>query len=174
MNRLIPFILLCAALSVSACNNETLDFDNPKVDIFVEQLKDGTYLTKNAGGLSVMPHFTTEDIEELLLYAEDLSLISSFPLAPISYMAGGKLRLGECILWTIESIRLGSNASLGCKMVHTDAKNYEGVYFLTDKEVLDAVSYYKRWWEARKLPRTMWTIDPCRDEPLCGSNYMWW
>ncbi|MBP6347818.1 MAG: DUF4943 family protein, partial [Bacteroides sp.] len=26
----------------------------------------------------------------------------------------------------------------------------------------------------RKYPRTMWTIDPCYDEPLCGSGYMWW
>ena len=25
-----------------------------------------------------------------------------------------------------------------------------------------------------KYPRTMWTIDPCYDEPLCGSGYMWW
>ena len=115
-----------------------------------------------------------EDIEELLKYAEDLTVIPSFPLAPVSYSAGGKLRLGECILWTVETIRLGHNASMGCKMVHTDAENYEGIYFLTDEEVLDAAARYRRWWEGRKYPRTMWTIDPCYDEPLCGSSYMWW
>ena len=85
-----------------------------------------------------MPKFTSEDIEELLKYAEDLTVIPSFPLAPVSYSAGGKLRLGECILWTVETIRLGNNASMGCKMVHTDAENYEGIYFLSDEEVLDA------------------------------------
>ena len=68
-----------------------------------------------------MPKFTSEDIEELLKYAEDLTVIPSFPLAPVSYSAGGKLRLGECILWTVETIRLGHNASMGCKMVHVDA-----------------------------------------------------
>ena len=115
-----------------------------------------------------------QDIEELLKYAEDLTVIPSFPLAPVSYSAGGKLRLGECILWTVETIRLGNNASMGCKMVHTDAENYEGIYFLSDEEVLDAASRYRRWWETRKYPRTMWTIDPCYDEPLCGSGYMWW
>lgn len=47
-------------------------------------------------------------------------------------------------------------------------------YFLTDEEVLDAAARYRRWWEGRKYPRTMWTIDPCYDEPLCGSSYMWW
>ena len=85
-----------------------------------------------------------------------------------------KLRLGECILWTVETIRLGQNASMGCKMVHVDAENYEGIYFLSDDEVLDASARYRRWWENRKYPRTMWTIDPCYDEPLCGSGYMWW
>ena len=92
-----------------------------------------------------MPKFTSEDIEELLKYAEDLTVIPSFPLAPVSYSAGGKLRLGECILWTVETIRLGNNASMGCKMVHTDAENYEGIYFLSDEEVLDAASRYRRW-----------------------------
>ena len=58
--------------------------------------------------------------------------------------AGGKLRLGECILWTVETIRLGHNASMGCKMVHVDAENYEGIYFLTDEEVLDAAARYRR------------------------------
>lgn len=46
--------------------------------------------------------------------------------------------------------------------------------FLTDEEVLDAAARYRRWWEGRKYPRTMWTVDPCYDEPLCGSGYMWW
>ena len=32
-------------------------------------------------------------------------------------------------------------------MVHTDAENYEGIYFLTDEEVLDAAARYRRWWE---------------------------
>ena len=59
--------------------------------------------------------------------------------------------------WTVETIRLGHNASMGCKMVHTDAENYEGIYFLTDEEVLDAAARYRRWWDGRKYPRTMWT-----------------
>ena len=63
---------------------------------------------------------------------------------------------------------------MGCKMVHVDAEDYEGIYFLNDEEVLDAVQRYRNWWQMRQLPRTMWTIDPCYDEPLCGSGYMWW
>ncbi len=163
-----------SVFSLFSCSKETLDYNHPNVDLFVKQLKAGKYSTQSPDGLSSMPKFTSEDIEGLLKYVEDLTVIPSFPLAPVSYSAGGKLRLGECILWTVETIRLGHNASMGCKMVHTDAENYEGIYFLSDDEVLDAAARYRRWWETRKYPRTMWTVDPCYDEPPCGSGYMWW
>lgn len=169
-------VILFASVSFlfTSCSKEVLDYNNPDVDLFVKQLKEGKYITEDSDGLNTMPKFTIDDIGELLKYAEDMTVIPSFPLAPVSYSAGGKLRLGECILWTVESIRLGHNASMGCKMVHTNAENYEGIYFLSDEEVLDAATRYRRWWENRKYPRTMWTIDPCYDEPLCGSGYMWW
>ena len=143
--------------------------------LYVKQLKSGKLEAQlAANGPASMPKFTTEQVAELLEYADDLSPIASFPLTPFSYSSGGKLRLGECILWTVETIRLGHNASMGCKMVRTDADNYEGIYFLTDEEVRDAVARYRYWWENRKYPRTMWTLAPCYDEPLCGSGYMWW
>lgn len=172
LGRVILLMLLI--LSGASCTVETLDYNHPDVDLFVKQLKNGKYSTQGSDGLNNMPKFSSEDIGELLKYAEDLTVIPSFPLAPVSYSAGGKLRLGECILWTVETIRLGHNASMGCKMVHTDAEDYEGIYFLSDEEVMDAATRYRRWWEGRKYPRTMWTIDPCYDEPLCGSGYMWW
>lgn len=162
------------AFFLASCSEETLDYNHPDVDLFVHQLKEGHLEASALDDASRMPKFTTEDIAALLDYADDLSVIPSFPLAPISYSAGGKLRLGECLLWTVETIRLGHNASMGCKMVHLGAENYEGIYFLSDEEVLDAVARYRHWWENRKYPRTVWTIDPCRDEPLCGSDYMWW
>ena len=169
---LIGIVLLF--LPCASCTEEVLDSEHPDVELFVKQLNDGNLAASAPDGIVGMPKFTMQDIGKLLEYADDLSVIPSFPLAPVSYSAGGKLRLGECLLWTVETIRLGHNASMGCKMVHVDADNYEGIYFLSDEEVKDAVARYRHWWENRKLPRTMWTIDPCRDEPLCGSGYMWW
>ena len=166
--------ILFFSVSILSFAELTLDYNYPDVDLFVKQLKAGKYSVESPEGLNTIPRFTVDDIGDLLKYAEDLTVIPSFPLAPVSYSAGGKLRLGECILWTVETIRLGQNASMGCKMVHVDAENYEGIYFLSDDEVLDASARYRRWWENRKYPRTMWTIDPCYDEPLCGSGYMWW
>ena len=56
------------------------------------------------------------------------------------------------MLWIVELIRQGTPPSLGCKMVLANAVNYEAMYFLTDQEVLDAVAFYRRWWEGRKYP----------------------
>ena len=166
--------IICIAATFSSCTQGVFDYEHPDVEIFVNQLKSGKLAILETDQAGYMPKFTTDDIETLLKYADDLSEIPAFPLAPVSYSAGGKLRLGECLLWTIESIRVGHYASMGCKMVHVDAEDYEGIYFLSDEEVLDAVQRYRNWWEGRKYPRTMWTIDPCFDEPLCGSDYMWW
>lgn len=169
----LAFIALFGIL-LTSCSEAELDYNNPDVKVFVEQLKQGDFQVQSADGEPPMPKFKVEDIGELLEYADDLSVIPSFPLAPVSYSAGGKLRLGECLLWTVETIRLGHIASMGCKIVHVGAENYEGIYFLSDEEVQDAVARYRHWWENRKYPRTMWTIDPCWNEPLCGSGYMWW
>ena len=164
------FSMIC--MLMVSCSNEILDYNNPDVDLFVKQLKDGTYATKNSQGVISVPEFTIDDIPKILDYADDMTVISDFP---IGYNAmNGKLRLGECMLWIIESIRLNMPASMGAKMVRANAPNYEGLYFLSDEEVLDAALRYRSWWENRNYPRTIWTIDPCFNEPLCGSGFRWW
>ena len=75
---LLVFFTL-SVLSLSSCSKETLDYNHPDVDLFVKQLKAGKYSTQSPDGLSNMPKFTSEDIEELLKYAEDLTVIPSFP-----------------------------------------------------------------------------------------------
>ena len=93
---------LCLLLFLFAsCSEEALDYDHPDVDVFVHQLKEGYLAAPALEDTPRMPKFTVEDIAALLDYADDLSVIPSFPLAPISYSAGGKLRLGECLLWTV-------------------------------------------------------------------------
>lgn len=170
LGGLLSLLLMCC----TSCSEKVLDVEHPDVSLFVRQLKGGHYVAQNAEGMPALPKFTMDDIVELLRYADDLSAIPEFPLVAVSYASGGKPRLGECILWMVETIRLGHPASMGCKMVHTDADNYEGIFFLTDEEVHDAVSRYRQWWDNRQMPLSVWTIDPCRYEPLCGSRYMWW
>lgn len=156
------------------CSDDVLDYHNPDVRIFVKQLKSGTYNTKNANGIVEVPLFTSKHIPQLLKYTEDLTEIPSFPLPSISSHFGGKARLGECILWIIEGIRLGHYPSLGCKLLHRDAENYEGIYFLTNEEVLEAATLYRSWWERTQNSDTWSSVSPWPVDPLIESDYRWW
>lgn len=174
MNKTLILLIsiLFFGIGFASCAHEELNYNSPDVDLFVKQLKEGSYKTKNDKGVVEVPVFTEKDVPELLKYAEDLTVIPSFP--SVYNTNSGKIRLGECVLWVIERIRQGTSPSLGCKMVLVAADNYEPIYFLTDKEVLDAAACYRRWWENRQYPKTAWSIDPCFDNPLCGTGYRWW
>ena len=65
----ILLLTVFAVLALTGCSKETLDYNNPDVDLFVKQLKAGTYNTKNDKGIVEVPHFTENDIPELLNYA---------------------------------------------------------------------------------------------------------
>ena len=88
----ILLLTVFAVLALTGCSKETLDYNNPDVDLFVKQLKAGTYNTKNDKGIVEVPHFTENDIPELLNYAEDMSVIPSFP--SVYNSNSGKIRLG--------------------------------------------------------------------------------
>lgn len=171
--RISILILFIGAIFMS-CNNEVLKYDDPDVKLFVKQLKTGTYQTKSPAGYVEVPLFTEKHIPELLEFVDDLTIIPTFPLPPVSSYFGEQIRLGECMLWIIESIRLGYPASMGCKMVYANADNYEGIFFLSDEEVWEVCQLYKNWWESRSFPKTRWSVDPCYDDPLCRSGYRWW
>ncbi|NDV59805.1 DUF4943 family protein [Bacteroides sp. 519] len=171
--RLIVWSILLLFI-VASCTEEAVDYYNPDVKLFVKHLKAGTYNTKNEKGAVVVPMFSYKHIAELLRYADDMTEIPSFPLPTLSSHYGGKPRLGECILWIIESIRIGQPASMGCKIVHKDAMNYEGIYFLTSEQVVEAALLYREWWrkidtqDSNSLLR-YWPLDP-----LAESDYRWW
>lgn len=165
-------LLLCLLFCLAGCTKREMDFSHPDVDLFVKQLKEGTYRTTNERGVIEVPRFARSQIPELLDHAGDLTRVPFFPT--VYNTKHGRLRLGECMLWIIERIRQGKDPSQGFRLVREEAESYEPAYFLTDDELLDAVGYYRRWWDNRVLPRTLWITDPCYDNPLCGSGYRWW
>lgn len=81
MKKTLMMLWMAVSLMVSlvGCSSEEMDYENPDVTVFVKQLKAGTYNMKNEKGVVEVPHFTEEDIPELLKYAEDLTIIPSFP-----------------------------------------------------------------------------------------------
>lgn len=167
-------VILVFVFATTSCTDEVMDYYNPDVKVFVKQLKAGTYNTKNANGIVEVPLFTSKHIPQLLRYTEDMTEIPSFPLSSISSHFGGKARLGECMLWIIEGIRLGYSPSLGCKLLHRDAESYEGIYFLTNEEVLEAAALYRLWWEKVETSDQHATTLSWAFDPLAKSNFRWW
>lgn len=159
---------------VTGCNDEAMDYQNPDVRVFVKQLKAGTYNTQNANGIVDVPLFTSKHIPLLLKYSDDMTEIPSFPLSSIFSQFGGKARLGECMLWIIEGIRLGYSPSLGCKLLRRDAESYDGIYFLTNEQVLEAAVLYRLWWETAETSDLHSSIAPWAIDPLATSDYRWW
>ncbi|MDL2212420.1 DUF4943 domain-containing protein [Bacteroides sp. OttesenSCG-928-E20] len=171
---LITWSVLFLLIGLIGCSMEALDFYDPDVRLFMKQLKAGTYNTKNDQGTVVIPMFTYKHVDELLYYADDMTEIPSFPLHTISSYYGGKPRLGECVLWIVESIRIGQPPSMGCKLVTKDALNYEGIYFLTNEQVLEAVSLYRQWWKMIDTQDSNSLLRYWPYDPLAESDYRWW
>lgn len=96
MKRLFYFLLF--SLILISCQKSHRD--NPTVDQFVTMLKEGNYDS------SFLPDFQPNDIERLLHYANDFQKIKAFPVNMISSYIPTEFRLGECLLWTVESVRL--------------------------------------------------------------------
>jgi len=166
--------LFLLALIFTGCSEDTLDTNDPDVKTFVRQLKAGKYNTTNENGVIEIPRFSQKHRPDLLKYADDMTEIPSFPLTTMSSHFGGKPRLGECMLWIIEGIRLGSPPSMGCKLLHKDADSYDGVYFLDNEQVTEVAVLYRKWWDKVQNASTVWSIELLMYDPLQTSNYRWW
>lgn len=171
------FLLLIFIFAVTAftgCESKQVDYNNPDVDLFVSELKSGTYQTKGPSGFVEVPHFVKSDIPQLMKYVNDMRAISDFPLPPnSSYTHAGKFRLGECMMWIIESIREGGNASFACQLVRQKSQHGQSL-LLSDKEVRSVASLYCGWWgNVLSREKTKSPINPYFNNPLVNTEYTW-
>lgn len=108
MKKLILFTLITLT-GIVACQEEKFDQHDPSVEQFIALLVEGEYDRNEP-----LPQFRPEQVPALLRYADDNQAITSFPVNPLSSSYASEFRLGECLLWTIESIRVsyGQTTSL--------------------------------------------------------------
>lgn len=166
--------LLMGFLFLVGCSGEDVDFDNPDPEVFVKEIKAGTYDTKSPSGFVEVPVFAKKDIPELITHVKDMSSVPFFPAnMTTSYGPNAKYRLGECVMWTIESIRVGRYASLGCKLIHKDVNEHLQYAFLTDDEIKEVADLYIKWWNKVMNQPEYNLQDPFLDDPLAGTNYRW-
>ena len=59
-------LAMAACLVLVSCGEASLDYNHPDVELFVKQLRTGKYSAQSPEGLSNIPKFAKEDIEELL------------------------------------------------------------------------------------------------------------
>ena len=172
------FLLLISGLTAISCAQEDFNPENPDVNVFVQQIKNGTFniheQSENGEKLwLVMPDFTAEHVEILLSYAMDTTAITKFPANPSSshslYPEGRDyLILGECLLWIVEGIRLNSKfGSLHPYLINEDLSSSEQYNGLSGQEVQNVSSLYQSWWNEYKDQN--WQ----QVNPLANSQYAW-
>ena len=159
-----------------SCEKAELDLNNPDVENFVQQLKNGSYkkFEKGENGKNLwllMPNFTKDHIQSLIYFAKDTSHIKDFPVNPASSKAPfiydrQYIILGEFLLWAVEGIRNGSGYGSLTPVLHdtTFTDNYKG---LKGFEILAVRNLYQNWWNNYK------ENDWKEKNPLKDSPYKW-
>jgi hypothetical protein len=178
MVHLKLIVLLILLFSITNCEKDKFDIDNPDVAVFVKQLKNGTYDCYEKGETGenlwlLMPKFTQSHIQSLIDFSKDTSHITNFPINPISsrrpYPEGREyFILGECLLWTVEGIRNGYGyGSLDPFLIDTALTESERFKGLKCIEILIVRDIYKDWWNNFK-------DNDWKDiNPLGETSYRW-
>ena len=167
--KLLFISLSSICLFGSSCIEVKFDMKNPKVDQFVEIIKSGHYIEKAGYEL---PDFTDKDIEKLLLYSKDTSIVNEFPTNPISSKYTNPKILCECVLWTIDGIRIRNKyPSLEpCLIDTTSSAGISGHTRLTGKELIEISNLYINWYnEYKKNPSEILR----EKELLKNTPYLW-
>jgi hypothetical protein len=175
--RRLSFIAILILLCIG-CEKDKFDIDNPNVEIFIKQLKNGTYdyYEKGENGENLwllMPKFTRSHIQSLIDCSKDTSHITNFPINPISsrtpFPEGREyFILGECLLWTVEGIRNGYGyGSLDPFLIDTALTESERLKGLKCIEILIVRDIYKDWWNNFK------DNDWEDINPLGETSYRW-
>lgn len=168
-------LLLLNLLFLSACKKEGFDINNPDVDVFVSQLKNGTYNERESDekGNSLwlkMPRFEPKHIARLIELSKDTTHIEKFPTNPISSrtpkpQGRDYFILGECLLAVVEIVR--GKGWLDPYMIDTSKDIPERFNGVTGIEILLISDQYRQWWNNYKAG------DWKGNNPLAATPYKW-
>lgn len=151
-------------------NNQPVAPSNSAVVEFIEQLKQGTYESKE------LPEFNYRNIPELLEHANETQLITDFPVNWISSYLQKECSLGMFVLWTVESVRtvsiqggnmIGRFPSQN-PIVQKKGEPFRGANGSETQEII--LNAYLDWWSANKGRE----FDEFKQtNPLEDTEYRW-
>lgn len=164
-------IIVCAVmLCVASCQKNNFKMSNPDTGRFIKMLKSGQYFDKIGYEL---PVFSLAHIPQLLTYLDDTSIISQFPTNPLSSAYTNPKILNECLLWTIDGIRLGNKyPSLEpCLLDTTTYSATTGYTRVQGKKLIEVAALYIKWYEEyTKTPTEQFK----KINILAGTPYRWY
>lgn len=174
------FILVFAIFLCYSCAKENFNLENPNVDKFVLQLKNGTYnkFYNNENGEKVwalMPNFSKKHIPYLIEHAIDTSHITNiqhFPLNPNSSIGPfhGTTRnyiiLGEYLLWCAQGVIIGATYP-SLEPILLDTSLIEPYTGLNGNDILKVRQLYEDWWIDSGV------VDNELTNPLIGTTFRW-
>lgn len=172
----IIFMFLLGMLFVQCTDEDVLDLDNPNVHVFVQMIKTNSYSQENAQGIVEAPKFKKGDIPELLKYAKDVTTpVRGFPVNPIAAEKAEYYYLSQCLLWTIERVRIGNYPSLTPRLfkLQKDAEYPNEV--TSPEEIMKVWELYSEWWkkvenEPSESSVGHYLLDPLEDSPYSWQN----
>lgn len=178
MKNLIIFIVFLPFFI--SCEKDDFNIDNPDIEQFVQQIKNGTYdkykLGENGEKLwTIMPNFKKEHIPLLIDFAKDTSLVcpcNHFPTNPISSIPPYRINdnkecimIAEYLLWCIEGIIEERDfASLTPILINQSFKEEKR---LLGGVILEVRELYLNWWEEYGI------TENTNNLPLEGTIYKW-
>jgi hypothetical protein len=167
--------LLVAMLFFLQCSDYDVNsFDNPDVKVFVQQIKSGRYTDEGPSGYVEVPVFKKGDISALLFYAQDHTPVKEFPINPISSVNPGGYRLSQCLLWTIEKIRVGNYPSLTPALMKKDSSTGKYNVVTTMDDINEVWELYNEWWQIVDSQPIDSFFDYYSCNPLSGTAYLWY
>lgn len=170
------FVLLLTAFTFSQCTDrDSSNFSNPDVNTFVQQIKSDRYTTTGPSGAVEVPNFKRQDIPLLLLHAKDNTPIKEYPVNPLSTFELEYYRLSQCLLWTIEKVRVGNYPSLTPTLMKKDTITGEYNVVQNIDDIATAWELYNEWWtEVEQINDSKLSNNYYKHNPLSGSLYSWY
>ena len=176
-NIILIFIL---ATLCFGCDKDDFDFENPNVEQFVNQLKNGTYNEYEIGEdgqklWTKIPNFSKEHIPLLIDLSKDTSLVNPwehFPLNPASSIPPYRINEGnscimvsEYLLWCVEGIIQGNDFPSLTPILVNNEENPEKR--LNGEEMQSVKMLYQDWWNKYG------EIENENKSPLAETVYRW-
>ncbi|MCE5330685.1 MAG: DUF4943 domain-containing protein [Bacteroidales bacterium] len=138
--------IIATLLNAYSCNEESM---HDEVNLYIEQVRINQYHT------DTLPHFSPDAISILMKHANDFSKVKRFPTNVFSSFQSDNLTLGECLLCTIENIRLNygnyQKYSFPCRVAEiqydiTVEPGTGGISSTDESDLHRAYQLYYDWW----------------------------